>query len=278
MASEEIISYESYDIGKGLVLSVTNCIFGRLDSNEEGTIRYRQGSEIDTSKLSACFAGSYMNVDFIEKINARKYEMKKNIRIVKSRLKEDESYKFLIILVSSHGTSQDGRTQIFDTENNLLDVEQDLIAPFYNHKFHEFSGRPKIFIFNCCRGVMPHRFEPKHDGILSSETTACTKETYSGDMCIVWSTTDGSTSLRLSSEGSPLIQTLCNIIMEKAKSNTLSSTNFHDLLKEVQWKIKSDNRVQIVIDDRLSKPFYLSCTGSYCYYHIYFINVTKIHF
>ena len=67
-----------------------------------------------------------------------------------------------------------------------------------------------------------------------------------------------------------------SMIMEKAKSNTLSSTTFHDLLKEVQWKIKSDNRVQIVIDDRLSKPFYLSCTGSYCYYHIHFIITTKI--
>ena len=141
----ESISYESYDSGKGLVLSITNSVFGNLDENEEGNVKYRQGSEFDISKISTCFGGSYMNVNFIEKINLRLYEMKKEIKNVQSKLKGDKNYKFLIILVSSHGTMQDRRTFVFDTDNKLLDVEQDVIAKFYNQNFRQFSGRPKIF-------------------------------------------------------------------------------------------------------------------------------------
>ena len=257
----ESISYESYDSGKGLVLSITNSVFGKLDENEEGNVKYRQGSEFDISQISTCFGGAYMNVTFIEKINLCLYEMKTEIKNIRLKLKDDKNYKFLIILVSSHGTTQDRRTFVFDTDNKLLDVEQDVIAPFYNHDFHQFSGRPKIFIFNCCRGVMPRYFEPQHDGITACKTTKIKTETYKGDMCIIWSTTDGSISLRLPREGSPLIQTLCKLIVDKAKHKLLPSTEFANLVKEVQWKVKSDNRVQIAIEDKLSKPFYLCCTG-----------------
>ena len=263
LAAKEMASFDSYDSGRGLVLSITNCFFGKLDENEEGTIKYRQGSEIDISKISTCFAGRYMNVDFIEKVNSQAYEIKKEIKNLKLKLKNGPNYKFMMILIGSHGTTQDGKTFIFDTENKLLDLDDEVIAPFYNHEFHEFAGRPKIFIFNCCRGLMPYRFEPKHDGIIASQKKLIKTEKYKGDMCIVWSTTDGTKSLRLPNEGSPLIQTLCQTIIEKSKYNSLSSTEFASLIKEVQWKVSSDNRVQIDIEDKLAKPFYLTCKGNF---------------
>ena len=260
MATKEGTSYESYDAGKGLVLSITNSIFGKLDESEQGNIKYRQGSELDLEEISACFKGSSLDVTFRRKNNATKYDMKRAIKDVKSTLKRDKSFKFLIILIGSHGKSENGKTYVFDVDNDFLDVDEDLIQPFYNHQFPEFSGRPKIFFINCCRGVLPYRFEPKHDGGIKASVKR-PLESLRGDMCIVWSTTDGSLSLRMANRGSPLIQTLCQMVMDKAKCNSLSSTEFAGLLNEVQWKVAADSRVQIVVDNKLAKPFYLTLTG-----------------
>ena len=264
MATANEILYESYEKGKGLVLSITNSIFGKLGENEEGNIRYRQGSDIDISVISRCFSGSNVNVDLIERNNIKLYEIKREIKNVKQQLKNDKNYKFMIILMGSHGTSQDGRTFIYDTNNKLLDIEKEIFAPFYNHEFHEFAGRPKIFILNCCRGVMDPRFEPQHDGgIISSQTTLRQTETFKGDMCIVWATTDGAKALRYPTEGSPLIRTICNMIMDKAKNNSLSSTEFSRILQEAQRKVREDARTQIVVENTLRKSFFLSEEGTF---------------
>ena len=60
MTVKDKITQESIVKGKGIVLSIPNSVFGKLDENEECNIRYTQGY-IDISKLFACFNGQCIN-------------------------------------------------------------------------------------------------------------------------------------------------------------------------------------------------------------------------
>ena len=160
----------------------------------------------------------------------------------------------MILLLGSQAMRQeDGRTFICDTNNELLDINEEIFAPFCDHVFHEFAGLPKIFILNCSEGDMDPRIEPKHHSGIDFRPL----ETFKSDMCIVLATTDGTNNR------SPLIQTLCNTIIDEAKNNSLSLTEFSLILQKAQRKVREDARTQIVVENTLRKSFFLSEEGTF---------------
>ena len=250
----------AYDIGKGLVFSMCNIVFGKLDKNEEGNIRFRQGGEHDINKLASCFGGSYLNVDHIFKPNLEKNEIKHELERVRRKLEADNEYKYLIVLMSSHGATYEGREIIFDTENSLVDIQNEIVGPFHNEKFKKFAGRPKIFILNCCRGIMPHKYEPKTDGIRSTSKTQL--QLSKADVCIIWSTVEEAASIRFPTEGSPLIQSLCGMIIDKAIDKTLQSTPFvRALIPDLSEEVRRKHGTQIEYKSSFAKSFYLQLKG-----------------
>lgn len=107
---------------------------------------------------------------------------------------------------------------------------------------------------------MPSRFAPKDDGGVKRVRK---RELYStkGDMCIIWSTIEGATSLRFPDKGSALIQALCKMFINEANNKTLQVTPFTHLLSKLSEMINCEYNIQIQYEVRLAKPFFLQLKG-----------------
>jgi len=252
---------QKYPPGKGLVISIQIVVSGAFKDDEKFMGDYRKGAEHDIAIIARSFQRLH-NVYFkpISDYTPKAYDIEK---LVTEIIGNDESYKYLIILIGSHGTMKNGRTFIADAEGKYFDVEQTIIAPFYNSKFEKLLGCPKFFIFNNCRGDLHYRLSDNSKSERSDpiegpvEMINVENSTPRGDIYIMWSTTEYTKSLRIPEDGSPLFQTLCSLIEKKADNNSLDKIEFTRLLKFVQLDIKRKHEVQTKIEDCLGKTFYL---------------------
>ncbi|XP_072378206.1 caspase-6-like [Diabrotica undecimpunctata] len=222
ITSRDVPKYDTNGPRRGTVVIFNNIKF--LDSNDE-----RKGAELDEKNLKKLFQDLGFDVNVHR--NLKLSEMKQKI----NRYRQSNDLgkgAMLIVIVMSHGNNTRGSeqipggfTQILTVDDKYLNVD-DVLSEFTNDRCVAMKGKPKIFIFQCCRG---NRKELQVDAV---PFTNIVKQ--HADMLIAYSTIPGFFSLREPKNGSWYIQSICDVFSQHA-------ANYHveELLK--------------IVDDRLSR-------------------------
>ncbi|CAG9828926.1 unnamed protein product [Diabrotica balteata] len=222
ITTREVPRYDTNGRRRGTVVILNNIKF--LDSKDE-----RKGAELDEKNLKRLFQDLGFDVNVHR--NLKLTEMKSKI----SRYRQSNDLgrgAMLIVIVMSHGNNMRGGqeipggfTQILTVDDKYLNVD-DVLSEFTNDKCVAMKGKPKIFIFQCCRG---HRKELQVDAV---PFTNIVKQ--HADMLIAYSTIPGFFSLREPKNGSWYIQSICNVFRRHA-----AEYHVEELLK--------------IVDDELSR-------------------------
>ncbi|CAH0555779.1 unnamed protein product [Brassicogethes aeneus] len=211
-----IPTYDTKGSKRGKVLIINNIAFkGKHE---------RKGAEQDSTRLTKLFTKLKFNVTAKKDLKRSGMESELKKFAADTSLK---SHNMMICVVMSHGTNMKDSngtiTQISGIDDELLWVN-DILKIFADEKHKHLVGKPKIFIFQCCRG---------DDELVHTDATPFrpTARSYS-DMLIAYSTLPGFVSYRDPVEGSWYIQKLCEVIELHGHS-----LDIEDILKIVDEEI-----------------------------------------
>nr|XP_022918454.1 caspase Dronc-like [Onthophagus taurus] len=209
----------SYDTrssrNRGKLLLINN-----IDFKDEK--KKRSGAEVDQVNLVAVF--KQIGFDILQYKNKTKAETE---RIVKSFASDSslKKYDMCVTVIMSHGTTIDAQTVIETTDEKELPTEW-VVQQFHGDICKGMNGKPKIFIFQCCRG-------DKSNSVLHTDGKPFQAPRKVQDILISYSTLPGFAAYRDPTLGSWYIQGLCKVFMEHAHD-----THIEDLLKIVDDELK----------------------------------------
>ncbi|ESO87340.1 hypothetical protein LOTGIDRAFT_210703 [Lottia gigantea] len=206
-------------------------IINNVNFNTQARLNRRKGSRQDSDSLADCLRG----LNF----TAEKHEDKTTGEISKIFEKvaaEDHSdADCLVVSLMSHG----GKEGISGTDFNRRNFMQlqderdgnyrsagvlelsDIIDPFKGDKCPTLVGKPKIFILNACRGDdMDYGVEGPIDQVdsVTSRYTRVQRLPIDADIFVLFSCTEGYTTLRDEISGSYFVQDLCRVFLEYGKT------------------------------------------------------------
>ncbi|XP_063888732.1 uncharacterized protein LOC135115726 isoform X3 [Scylla paramamosain] len=205
----------------------------------------RSGSEIDVQNLCQLF--SQMGYKPSYHINMTKWETIQALRDFRN-MKEHSNVDSCIVVFMSHGRDD---TSFYTSDNHYLTVHN-VVERFNNRECPILKGKPKIFIFQFCRGVGPdigvdaanvsHVKSKGNSNGLDVETDSSTfgstvperDPTYT-DMYIVYSTVGGFVSFRHPESGSWLVEAICEVFMKDA-----CDTELEHLMKKVSRRVRAN--------------------------------------
>ncbi|XP_063606310.1 caspase-1-like [Penaeus indicus] len=202
----------------------------------------RRGSEIDVKNLSLLFTQMGYKIPK-QHINMTKYETIKAIREFRSN-EELNAVDSCIVIIMSHGRDE---KSFFTSDNQFLSVNE-VVERFSNKECPALKGKPKIFIFQYCRGAAPdvgvaaspqlvsnvRRQNVETDAAFVSEAIVEKDATYT-DMYIAFSTVEGFVSFRHPERGSWLMEAICQVFMKHAHNLELES-----LMKMVSRRVRQN--------------------------------------
>ncbi|XP_047479140.1 uncharacterized protein LOC125032144 [Penaeus chinensis] len=202
----------------------------------------RRGSEIDVKNLSLLFTQMGYKIPK-QHINMTKYETIKAIREFRSN-EELNAVDSCIVIIMSHGRDE---KSFFTSDNQFLSVNE-VVERFSNKECPALKGKPKIFIFQYCRGAAPdvgvaagpqlvsnvRRQTVETDASFVSEAIVEKDPTYT-DMYIAFSTVEGFVSFRHPERGSWLMEAICQVFMKHAHNLELES-----LMKMVSRRVRQN--------------------------------------
>lgn len=207
---EKIPTYQTNSRGKrGSLLVINNIKFGKHEKE-------RNGAEKDMRNIEELFR--QMNFERTTKTNLKKSEMES---VLKTYAKKNfNQYDISVIVMMSHGCgdADSGSTQISGTDGRNL-ATTDITNYFSITNCPSLAGKPKIFIFQCCRGSQ----EQVH-----TDATRSSTDSREGDMLLAYATIPGFVSYRQACIGSWYIQAICKVFMDHAHD-----THVEDMLKMV---------------------------------------------
>nr|CAD7596664.1 unnamed protein product [Timema genevievae] len=211
---------------KGHFLIINNVKFWD-DSQTE-----RKGGEVDEHNLVSLFGQLGYEVHTYRNLSLE--DMKKRI-IEFAQMQSHENVDSCVVSILSHGEADvDVRaTYIITADGEKLSTEW-IIEQFKNQNCPLLVDRPKIFLFQNCRGTetdygmkLTGGGRTQFDGIPNKRV----RSSYS-DMLIAHSTLPGYTSNRDIYRGTWFVQAICKIFMEHAHD-----TDVEDMLKMVDQKL-----------------------------------------
>ncbi|KAG0718462.1 Caspase-9 [Chionoecetes opilio] len=201
----------------------------------------RLGSEIDVANLGQLF--SQMGYKTSYHINMTKWDTIQALRDFRNQ-EEHSKADSCIVVFMSHG--RDDRS-FFTSDNQYLTVHS-VVERFNNRECPILKGKPKIFIFQFCRGsgadigVDAAPRPVAHSKGLSVDTdssafgeTLLEKDPTFTDMYIVYSTVGGFVSFRSPESGSWLVEAICKVFMRDA-----CDTELEHLMKNVSRQVRSN--------------------------------------
>jgi hypothetical protein len=210
-------TYQTHSKKRGEVLIINNIMF-----EDKG---YRQGAKVDHARLEKMFKEMGFRVTVERDLKKSTMESK-----VKSFSKRSSLFSadISIVIVMSHGTRNEtlGGTEVFGIDEKGILVE-DLLHNFTEANCKAMVGKPKIFIFQCCRG-------DNEQFVQSDSTRTPAVESVLADALIAYSTLPGFVSHRDPVHGTWYITTLCEVFSEHAHEYPVE-----DLLKIVDVKLSS---------------------------------------
>uniref|UniRef100_A0A6P7FHH4 Caspase-1-like n=1 Tax=Diabrotica virgifera virgifera TaxID=50390 RepID=A0A6P7FHH4_DIAVI len=220
ITSSDIPKYDTNGPKRGTVVIFNNIKF--LNKNDE-----RKGAELDEKNLKTLFRN--MGFDVYVHRNQKLNEMKSKLNSYRQS-RDVGRGDILIVIVMSHGNNARGSeeipggfTKIQTSDDKYLNVDE-VLSEFTNDRCAPMKGKPKIFIFQCCRG---HREELQIDAV--PFTNIVKKH---ADMLIAFSTVPGFSSIRAPQEGSWYIQSICDVFKQHGKQH-----HVEDLLKLVDQEL-----------------------------------------
>ncbi|XP_044260262.1 caspase Dronc-like [Tribolium madens] len=233
-----IPTYETHSKNRGEVLIINNIMF-----KDKG---YREGAKVDHENLKELFKQMGFKVTFERDL--KKSSMESTIKNFskKSSLKNAD---IAVVVVMSHGTRNEtlGGTEIFGLDEKGILVD-DLLDFFNEENCKYLKGKPKIFIFQCCRGDNEQFIE-------SDATRIPSRVPVLADALIAYSTLPGFLSHRDTTSGTWYISTLCDVFSQHAHEY-----HVEDLLKMVDVQlttIKGSVRQTTHYENRGFKRCYL---------------------
>lgn len=145
-----------------------------------------------------------------------------------------------IIVVMSHGIAR----QTFHTSDMQCITVDKILSMFLNSECMYLKGKPKIFLFNFCRGT----------DIPQTVQTDAVRETPRDILCI-YSAPEGFLSYRYEETGTPFIISLCQVLSENAHNMSLD-----DLLRKFKQVYSSAEHGSTpdIQDLNFAKVFYFN--------------------
>nr|XP_053629348.1 LOW QUALITY PROTEIN: uncharacterized protein LOC128686445 [Cherax quadricarinatus] len=202
----------------------------------------REGSEIDVKNLSLLFSQMGYKIPK-QHLNMNKMETIRALREFRS-LEDLQNVDSCIVVIMSHGRDE---KSFYTSDNNYLTVN-DVVERFSNKECPALQKKPKIFIFQYCRGsvpdvgVTPASYPVNYERGLSVQTDAANagetvveKDATYTDMYIVYSTVEGFVSFRHPERGSWLMEAICDVFMNHSCDKELET-----LMKMVSRKVRQN--------------------------------------
>ncbi|XP_076757715.1 death regulator Nedd2-like caspase [Xylocopa sonorina] len=255
---------------RGLVLIITNIVYKDLDP--------RKSAVHDESNLKELF--KQMGFEVICHRNLTGQELLEKVKEF-SELKQLRRADSCFIIISGHGNinTQYEVTEIkgvdYDSESKAYNYKtvlcRDILDYFTAEICPHLAGKPKIFVFQLCRGekVQKSVKEPRHTTDISNFNSSNMmndiringKETMRNyaDMLVVHATLPGHVAFRDKVTGSWFIQILCEVFMKYAHEIHLQDLlNMVDKRLEIQRTIREECQTLTVTSIGFNKHCYLN--------------------
>ncbi|XP_074550745.1 caspase-6-like [Halichoeres trimaculatus] len=209
----------------------------------------RFGTEVDRDNLEKRLKELGFEVRVYE--DSTKEEVEE--RIKRAAEADHSDADCFLLAFFSHGDKD--KVHAMDDEINI----QDITAPFKGDKCKSLVGKPKIFIFQACRGATHDtpataaaaESEPKEDELMVDKGAIYTLPA-GADFIMCYAVAEGYFSYRNRMEGSWFIQDLCKLLGELG-----NSIEFTDLLTVVNREV-SKRTVQFSDADAKQVPCFAS--------------------
>ncbi|RZC33126.1 caspase-7-like, partial [Asbolus verrucosus] len=191
-------TYKTSSKTRGEVLIINNIMFkGELE---------RKGAKADDENLQNLFKQMGFKVSL--KRDLKKKDLESSVENFSKKLAKSSDIS--VVIVMSHGTTNDvwRGTEVFGVDEKGV-LTEDLLQYFSGDKCKNMLNKPKIFIFQCCRG--------DNEQFIQSDARPVKRQSRPiGDMLIAYSTLPGFVSYRNPESGTWYIQTLCEVFSKHA--------------------------------------------------------------
>ena len=185
----------SYKIGTGKEVGLALII--NIKDFSGRTNKKREGSEKDVLNLTATF--EYLNLKTEVKENLTHNEFMKAIDKFKEQLDKSDS-DMCVVCIMSHGDEE----TIKSSDNCSIIIQNHIVGRFSNSSCKSMNGRPKVFLFQTCRG---HE-ESNSVTVKSAETFTVPPDL--DDLLMAFSTIPHYVAHKLM-VGSPFIRIFCEV-------------------------------------------------------------------
>ncbi|XP_077986203.1 caspase-3-like [Glandiceps talaboti] len=218
--SEELLhqrAKNSYRRGPGLVVIISNFI-------EE-----RDGAKVDEGNLKCIFEDVLHYKVLTPRQDMKKEEFQNYLATIRRKIQDDldlenTEYSSLVVCVSSHGSEAGVRTM--DKPIKTFISFDDIITQFNGENCKQMIGKPKVFLFQCCRGDASGKgvrdiadADPEMD---VADYLPCIRSTpVNADMLVAYASSYGTKAWRNGVEGTWFIHELCNVIRKDYHSEHL---------------------------------------------------------
>ncbi|XP_052059022.1 caspase-3-like [Mytilus californianus] len=260
--SKKHLDQERYPVSAGIAVVINN-----IEFNENLNLPDRKGSDVDASSLFQRFQELGFDSDLLN--DASNEDMMEKFNEIKKDKKNLENTDCLIVALLTHGNED----HVFMTD---MSVKIKTIMDLFNaESCKELILKPKIFIFQACRGSgLGHGVNMKvtrdpnqaDAGAVYTEYDKTFGETIripnEADFLAVYSTSAGYGSFRNTEKGSPFVRHMSEELLKMKKDD-----DFYKILTRVNKRVgmgykpnypNSDNITQMpCFISHLTKDLYL---------------------
>ena len=269
MAPKSPISLRRYRKGRGLVASIIIVTVGEKTIKEEkGEVNVRHGAWHDILNIEAAFKD--VDMDHIYEMDPSAEKINIFIEKVNEQLNSNV-YEWLVLCVSSHGNMN----VIYGSDGRPVYTNEQIIQKFGNLQCPSLNQRPKVFVFNACRGsdentkgiikkTQVNRLKAaakdssikRQFKVLSLPVEIELEKKFKlADQYVIYSTPPGMYSERKQDTGSPLFITLKKCMETWASGG--GKKHFKDIVGDIMYEMLNDYEIQIQTDDMMTPQFYL---------------------
>ncbi|ELT91645.1 hypothetical protein CAPTEDRAFT_202182 [Capitella teleta] len=219
--------------------------------------KYRQGWKADSDNLRDLF--QFLKFEQLEHRNLNAQEMKEAIATF-ARNEKSLNASSLAVVIMTHGDD----TSFFGVDGLKINPYNDVLLNFHRDYAPDLIEKPKLFIFQACRGnrqdLTQEVFAPKYESeALAAGATGGQpvqrKNVPLPNMLIVNAALPGYLAYRHTIEGSWLISDFCRIVSSKAREEHIA-----DIITEVS-RVLNDREAeaiqQIHPENLLSRKWFL---------------------
>ena len=237
----EMGSYLMRSLPRGYCLIIDNWKFE--DGNE------RIGSQKDAKDLKEMFLNHKFEVSTYENLKGNEI-----IELMKEASGKDHSkFNCFAVIVMTHGNAG----VLYGTDHKAVSIDTEIIEPFHGEKCRTLVDKPKLFIFQACRGVreddgvkqegtdeLPRTGQSLEDKVEVGETDQLKLPT-EADILVAYAVPLGYKAWRNYQNGSWFIQSLVAAINKFSGDHDLVSILTEVNRKVADYKSREEEKKQI---------------------------------